>query len=229
MVSGTTTSNTLMEINQIIPMHKPAKGAHSFNSTLGNGTGILNIAAINVTSGFINSIEGYHTAVLSGPITIAGASSVNRIALLAIQSGGSINVGGDLDTLDVFNSADFSNSSGLTVARDLNWVELNGDLSFTNGANLTVGRGVGQIFQVAKGSGGAGQGIYVNGNLTIGANSSASIGTNVGPFGVLVNGSFSGASRFSVFGVPLTTNLPVTTITGAGVTSAIVVKGPFTA
>ena len=225
VVDGTS-SNTLMEINQIIPPHKPTRGAHTFNSTLGAGTGVLNIAAINVTSGYINSIEGYHTAILSGPISIGGASQVNRIALLAIQAGGSIGVGGDLNTLDVYNSAIFSGSTGLFVARDLNWLEVGGDLTFSNGANLTVGRGVGQIFQLPKGSGNGGQGIYVNGNLTIGANDVATVGTNIGPFGVLVNGNFSGGSRFTIDGIPLTSNIPISSITGA---PTIAVHGKATA
>ena len=40
----------------------------------------LNVASIKVTSGRIGSIEGYHDATLSGPITISGTIAVNRIA-----------------------------------------------------------------------------------------------------------------------------------------------------
>ena len=156
VVNGTT-SDTEMEINQIIPKHSPVSSAHTFNSTL-SGNDILNIASINVTSGSIGDIEGYHTAVLSGPISAGGTTPVNRIALLAILPGGSIGVGGDLDTLDIFNSANFTESSGLYVGRDLNWFEVGGDLSFTDGANMVVGRGIGQIFQVAKGSATPGRG-----------------------------------------------------------------------
>ena len=212
------TSNTLMEINQIIPMHSSTKGAHTVITSLGAGTGILNIASINVTSGYINAIEGYHTATLSGPITVAGTSSVNRIALLSIMPGGSIGVGGDLDTLDVLNSADFSGAGGLFVGRDLNWFEAGGDVSFVNGANMVVARGVGQIFQVAKGSGNAGQGMYVNGNVTIGSTDFIAIGTNVGLYGILINGNFSGASRLIVAGVPLTTNPFSPTVSGFAAT-----------
>ena len=209
------TSNTLMEINQIIPMHKPTQGAHTFNATLGVQTQVLNIASINVTSGFINSIEGYHTATLSGPITIGGVNPVNRIALLSIMPGGSIGVGGDLDTLDILNSADFSESNGLFVGRDLNWFEAGGDVSFTNGANMIVGRGIGQVFQVAKGSGNGGQGMFVNGNLTIGPNNFIATGyNNAGPFGILINGNFSGASKLTFAGVPVTVVNPISTTTG---------------
>jgi len=208
LVANNTTSDTLLEINQLIPMHPIAKGAHTFNSARGGGTGILNIAAIDITSGLINSIEGYHTASLSGPLTVAGNEPVNRIALLNVLPGGSIAVGSDLDTLDIFNNADFSNSFGLYVGRDLNWLETGGDLSFTNGANMYVVRGAGQTFQAPKGSGNAGQGIYVNGNLTIGSNDFIDIGTNVGPFGILINGSLTGPERLFLGGVPVTTSNP---------------------
>ncbi len=198
------TVNTLLEINQIIPMHSPTKGAHTFNNNLSTQTGILNIASINVTSGLINSIEGYRDAVLSGPITIAGTKPVNRIAFQSIQPGGSISVGGDLDTLDVLTNADFSKSAGLFVGQDLNWFELGGNLTVENGANMVLGRDLGLTFQAAKGSGNAGQGLYVNGNFTIAPGSAVSIGRNIA-FGVLINGNLSGYSSWTVSGVPLST------------------------
>ena len=216
------TSDTLMEINQIIPMHKPNKGAHTFNSTLGAGTGILNVNSINVASGSINAIEGYHTATLSGPITVNGTNPVNRIALQSIMPGGSISVGGDLDTLDVVNTADFTAAPGLFVGRDLNWFESGGNVSFTNGANMIVQRGLGQVFQAAKGSGNSGQGMYVGGNLTIGPNDVVSAATaNAGLFGVLVLGNASGVSRFTFAGIPVTLIPPLNYSGG----SAFVVQG----
>ncbi len=215
LVAKNTTSNTLLEINQLIPMHSSTEGAHTFNSAMGGGTGLLNIASITISSGSINAIEGYHTAVLSGPLTVAGTTSVNRIALTAVEPGGSIGVGGDLDTLDILNDADFSNSTGLFVGRDLNWFETGGNVSFTDGANMIVGRGIGQTFQVPKGSGNAGQGIYIGGNLTIGVNDSiAANSVNAGPFGVLVIGNLSGASRFTFQGIPITMFNPISTATG---------------
>ena len=200
-----TTSSTLMEINQIIPMHSPTKGAHTFNANLGASTSVLNIDSIDVTSGYINSIEGYHTATLSGPITVNGTSPVNRIALLSILPGGSITVGGDLDTLDVVNNADFTTTPGLTVGRNLNWFEAGGNVSFTNGADMIVTNGLGQQLQAAKGSGFGGQGMYVGGNLTIGAGSVVSVGTNnAGPLGVLVLGNASDLDLFTFAGIPVT-------------------------
>ena len=78
-----------------------------------------------------------------------------------------------------------------------------GQPDLQRGANMTVGRDIGLIPQVAKGSGIGGQGLYVNGNLTIGANDSVAVGRNI-PFGVVVNGNLSGFSRFTVGGLPLT-------------------------
>jgi hypothetical protein len=217
-----TTSDTYMEINQIIPMHSTTSGAHTFNASLGAQTQVLNIAAINVTSGFINSIEGYHTASLSGPISIGGTGAVNRIALLSILPGGSIGVGGDLETLDIANSADFSGSTGLFVGRDLNWFEAGGDVEFVNGANMFVGRYVGQVFQAAKGSGNAGQGIFVGGNLTIGTNDVMNVTNNIGPFGILVNGNFAGLSRLFIGGFSLASGL-----TPSGTTVVVHGTGSF--
>ena len=82
--------------------------------------GALNIASITVSTGTIGAIEGYRDAILSGPIIVAGPNRVDRIAFQAIAPGGAIGVGGDLNTLDVLNDANFTNSTGLFVGRDLN-------------------------------------------------------------------------------------------------------------
>ena len=205
LVASGTNSNTLLEINQIIPMHSGHNTAHTFDPTLANATGTLNIASLNVTSGRISAIEGYHTAILSGPLTVSGTSTVGRIAFSAIRAGGSINVGGTLSTLDIYNDAVFDRSAGLAVGLDLDWFEVGGNLSFDDGANMVVGRDLGALPQVAKGSGNPGQGLYVNGNFTIGTAGKVAIvrniGTNLNPIGILVNGNFSGASRFSVGGL----------------------------
>ena len=54
IVEGSTV-NTLLEINQIIPMHSSTAGAHTFNNILGNQNGILNVASITVTPSPRNS------------------------------------------------------------------------------------------------------------------------------------------------------------------------------
>jgi hypothetical protein len=222
LVANGTNSSTFLEINQIIPTHGYGT-AHQFNPVYGAGTGILNIASINITSGFIDSIEGYHDAILSGPLTVNGTATVNRIAFDAINAGGSIHVGGDLSTLDVYNSATFSTAAGLNVGRDLNWFELGGNLTIETGSTMTVGRDLGNTPQVAKGSGLAGQGMFVGGNLSIDATSTLTIGRNI-PFGVVINGNLSGYSNWTVGGEPLTTFLFVTR-PSEGLASNLLVNG----
>ncbi len=197
-------SQSMLEINQIQPQHSSKSGAHSFRGQLSQQTGILKIASIAVTSGSIGAIEGYHDANLYGPIVVAGANPVNRIAFNAIEPGASIGVGGDLNTLDVLSDARFSGSTGLFVGRDLHWFETGGDLSFQNGANFNVIRNLGSVFQPAKGSGNAGQGLFVGGSLTVGPNDAFSIG-RFNSFGVLVNGDLNGFSRITIDTLPLVT------------------------
>jgi hypothetical protein len=201
VVDGST-ADTLLEINQIIPRHSTKSGAHDFNPNFAVQGAPLNVASIMVTSGSIGSIEGYHDAVLSGPISVGGTTPVNRIAFQSILPGGSIGVGGTLNTLDVLNDAHFSKSTGLFVGQDLNWFEVGGNLTFESNANMTVGRDLGLTLQAPKGSGLGGQGLFVNGNFTIGATSHVTIGRNI-PFGVVINGNFTGASRFTVGGLTL--------------------------
>jgi hypothetical protein len=198
LVAKGTTSSTFLEINQIIQTHSQTSGAHTFNASLGAKTAILNVGSIKVTSGFIDAIEGYHDAVLSGPITVLGSAPVDRIAFTAINPGGSITVGQDLNTLEVLNSATFTTPPGLSVGRDLNWMDLMGNLTFEDGANMTLGRDLGLTAQPAKGSGLAGQGLFVNGNFTVTAPSSVFITRNIDEPGILINGNLTGASRFTV-------------------------------
>ncbi len=199
LIARGTSPNTFLEINQIIPNHRPHT-AHLFNPALGNGNGILNIASITITSGLINSIEGYRDAVLSGPINVAGTGTVNRIAFDSIQPGGSINVGGTLSTLDILSSATFSTPTGLSVGQDLNWAEFGGSVTVSSGSQISVGRDLGPVFQIAKGSGNQGEGFFVNGNLALTGTGKFVIGRNLDFAGVLVNGNFSGATNFAVGG-----------------------------
>jgi hypothetical protein len=199
LIAKGTNSNTFLEINQIIPMHG-YNTAHKFNATLGASTGILNVASIDITSGFIGSIEGYRDSVLSGPITATGAASINRIAFTAINAGGSLNLGGSLETLDILNSATLSTSTGISIAQDLDWAEIGGNLTVETGSQFTVGRDSGPIPQVAKGSGNGGEGIYVNGNVTLEGTGRFVITRNLDFAGLLVNGNFVGTSNFAVGG-----------------------------
>ncbi len=220
VVSGTT-SQSLLEINQILPFNPAGRLAHNFSQGNALAATPLNIASLNVTSGRIGSIEGYHDSILSGPLTIGGTGPINRIAFGSIAPGGSISIGGDLDTLDVFNNADFSMSNGLFVARDLNWFEVGGNLTFENGSNAVIGRDLGHTFQPAKGSGNAGQGLYVGGNFTITPPSRFAVVRFLPPpvgggtgAGILVLGNLTGANQFSIGGLPLSSVGFTTTVQG---------------
>jgi hypothetical protein len=200
--------DTSLQINQVLPNHSLTGGAHTFNTSLSNQYGTLNIASITVTSGTIGFIEGYRDAVLSGPVIVAGTNRVQRIAFEGILPGGAIGVGGDLDTLDILNDANFTNSSGLFVGRDLNSLSVGGNLTFSNGANFNVVRDVGLTPQAAQGTGPAGQGISVTGNMSIVGNSGFSIGRFLDGF-LVVNGSYSGADRSLIGGLLLPTYIAI--------------------
>jgi hypothetical protein len=208
VVQGSTVTS-LLEVNRILPAipGTQTSGAHKFNNQLANQYGMLNIASITVTDGTISDIEGYHDAVLSGPIIAGSTNPVDRIALEAILPGGAIGVGGDLNTLDVLTDANFTGGTGLFVGRDLNWFEVGGNLTFAGGANMNIVRDLGYSPQPAKGTGNAGQGMNVLGNFTISTGDVASIG-RANDFGILISGNFTGYSNFSIAGVSLATSAP---------------------
>ncbi len=218
IVDGSTV-DTLLEINQILPMHSQTAGSHKFNTT-NQIYSRLNVASVTVTSGTIGAIEGYRDSILSGPIVVSGTNRVDRIAFEQVARGGSISVGGDLNTLEILNNADFNVSTGLTVGRDLNWFNVGGNLTFQNGARAVIGRDLGLTAQPAKGSGLAGQGLFVNGNLTVGPTSSVAIVRN-NVAAIVVNGNLSGYSRISILGLPLPTYLST-------VATNVVVRGTST-
>ena len=170
---------TYLEINQIIPMHSPKEGAHTFNSTLGQMASSTSPRSRS-TTGTIISIEGYHDAVLSGPMRVSSTSTgqPDRLHSRSSRAARSASAA-TLDTLDILNDADFSKSTGLSVGQDLNWFDLGGNLTFENGANMIVGRDLGLSRRSAKGSGNAGQGLFVNGNFTVSAQQSVAIGRNL--------------------------------------------------
>jgi hypothetical protein len=187
-----TTVDSELTINPLIKRAKKHK-AHDFaTGALGNNQ-LLNINSINVVSGQINSIEGYHSAVLQGPIVVGGNQPVNRIAFAAIQ-GGSIIVNGDLDTLDVLGPVDLTGGLGIFVGRDLNWFDTISDFTIGGNARFVIGRDLGLIAQPAKGTGPAGQGGFVNGNFTIEPGSIFTVGRAIDA-PIIVNGNLVGASH----------------------------------
>jgi hypothetical protein len=218
VVSGTSLQSDLT-INPIID-HRFKGTAHVFNAKQSNYTNMLNIGSLKVVNGTIGDIEGYKTAILSGPLIAAGPTAIDRIALDAIVPGGSILTGGDVDTLDIFDSVSLSGAgTGIVIGRDLNYFNAFGNVSIANGAIINVGRDIGLTEQQPKGTGpGPGQGMVVQGALTIGPGSSLIVNrfldfsfTNLFGSTITVNGPIVGFSRIIVgFSTPIpgTINAP---------------------
>jgi len=152
IVDGST-SNTELTINPL--GQRQYKGfAHSFAYGEATRNHVLNIGQITVTSGQIGAIEGFQTAVLSGPLTVSGTSAIDRIALDAILPGASITTGGDVMTLDVLNNIDLSGpGTGINIGRDLNLLNVGAGITLSNGANFFIGRNLGLVSQPPKGTG----------------------------------------------------------------------------
>ena len=176
--------------------------AHDFPLAPRQRTALLNVASIEVSSGRIGSILGYHTAKLTGPVTVGGTGSVDRIAFQSLEPGAAIQVGGDLETLDVLTNATLADGPGISVGRDFDAFNVGQNLMIRDGANITVGRAPGPNAQPAKGTGPAGQGITVQGNLIIAPGSAIRIGRDlVGNILVVGNadiGTGSGTPRITV-------------------------------
>ena len=194
-----TTGLSILDINPV--NHPKTKGtAHQFSYKMTAQDHVLPIGSINVTSGTIFQINGYHTADLYGPITVGGTAPVDRIALNSIQPGGSIVTGGDLNSLDILNGVTLdgsAGSNGIGIGRDLNEMSVGGNMLITNGAQFNVLRDVGLFAQVAKGTGPPGQGISVLGNLTVTPGSLFRIGRSLDGV-IIVYGMINGLSNFSI-------------------------------
>ena len=199
-VDGTNAAS-LLEINRIVP--NQVKGsAHTYNGNGGVRNSVLNIASVRVSSGTIGAIEGYQTAKLSGSIVSAGTTRVDRIALSSILPGGSITTGGDLNTLDVYGDVDLDSAAGINIGRDLNSFSTFGNVSVTNDTNFLVGRDLGNSVQPAKGSGPAGQGASILGNLTVEPGSTFTVTRSI-PGVVVVQGNLTGLSNFFIGGTQI--------------------------
>ena len=195
-----TTSDSVLAINPLIK--ERAKGdSHLIAAGQAGNDSILHVGSIKIVSGKINSIVGYHSADLSGPLTASAPTPVNRIAFESLGPGASITVGGDLNTLDVLHGVFLDRGPGITVGRDLNWFNTGGDFALSNGASLIVGRDIGLTAQPAKGTGPAGQGGLIQGNLVIATGSKIVVGRSiVSP--IVVNGNGFGLSQVFV-GTPI--------------------------
>src|SRR5262249_26864122 len=107
---------------------------------------------INVTSGQIGAIIGFKDADLSGPLTVGGTATVDRIALDAVLPGAAIGVGGTLNTLDVYKGINLTSGPGITIGRHLNLRNVGEDVTLANGASIKVGRFLGLVPQPPKGT-----------------------------------------------------------------------------
>lgn len=207
VVDGSTPSTELL-IDPVTPRANAQAGlAHTFLGSFGRGDEILPVGQIDVLSGRIGSISGFRTVDLHGPINILDSYAnpndgpvVERIALNAMLPGSSIHVANDLNTLDVFTSAELiGEGSGIFVGRDFNWSNVRGDLKLGEGGQIVVGRDFGRVGQPAKGTGSAGQGLLVGGDTLIGGGSFFTINRNLsGP--IVVIGDFLGTGQIVING-----------------------------
>jgi hypothetical protein len=170
-----TNPSSILTIDPEAPVQEKG-GAHEFATGTALQDGLLHVRNITVANGQISEIAGYRTADVSGRILvdsgrIGPSVGVSRIAMYNLLPGASINVAGDLDTLDIYNTIYLNGGPGIQVGRDLNWFNTGQDLILANGASILVGRDIGLIAQEAKGTGEGGQGGKIQGNLIVGPGS----------------------------------------------------------
>ncbi len=201
LVVDGSTDLTQLDISPLGVAQRPGQ-AHEFPLAPRRRTSLLNVGSIEVTSGRIGSILGFHTARLSGPVTVGGTGRIDRIAFQSLEPGAAILVAGDLDTLDVLTNANIAGGPGISVGRDLNSFSVGQNLTIRDGANVTIERDLGLNPQPFKGTGPAGRGIAVQGNLTIAPGSTIRLARDlVGDILVVGNadiGVSSGASRITI-------------------------------
>ena len=207
-----------------LPQTQRKNYAHSFGYGEAGRTHVLNIGSIQINGGNIQAVLGFHSADLSGPLTI-GTGTVDRLAFDAILPGAAIGIGGTLNTLDVLNQVDLQGGPGVSIGGDLNLFNAGGNISLSGGANFLINRDTGAILQPPKGTS-TGSGVlalnlptvstgitqitnesavsaYIKGSIVIAPGSVFSIGRK-NDQAFYVFGSINGASRFIVGGIPLT-------------------------
>ena len=164
ILDGTTTQSEL-DISSV-PFPQRKGYAHSFAYGATRQSHLLNIGQIIVNSGVISAINGYHTADLSGSLTIAPpplptepgstpqaqTQTVDRISFDALLPGASINIGGDLNTLDVLNGITLVKGNTIDIGRDLNLLNVGQNLDLSGGGSFIVNRFMGTTPQPPKGT-----------------------------------------------------------------------------
>jgi hypothetical protein len=150
IVDGST-QNTELTINPLGEAQK--KGfAKSFAYGQANLGHLLNVGQVTVNTGEIGDIEGFQSAVLSGPLVASGTTAIDRIAFDAILPGASITTGGDVDTFDVLNGITLTGTN-INIGRDLNLLNVGGNIDLSDGSQFNIGRNLGVVSQPPKGTG----------------------------------------------------------------------------
>ena len=191
-----TTAASVFSISSIRPLKKGGT-AHTFQPQFGVGDGVLEVAGITVADGNIDQILGYRTTNLVGRILVKGDTPVDRIALYRMSPGASIVVPSDLNTLDVLTDATLSGpQTGIFTGRDLNWFDIGGNLTLENESRIFVGRDLGLVAQGAKGTGPAGRGMLIQGNLVLNPGTNFTVNRFV-DVALIVRGFFAGTNQAS--------------------------------
>ncbi len=181
IVDGST-QNTDLTVN---PLGQPQKKgfAHSYAYGESNRGHVLNVGQITINSGQIGAILGFQDTQLSGPLVSNGTTSIDRVALQSIAPGASITVGGDINTLDVFNGIDLSGAgTGIFVGRDINLLNVGGDIQLSNGAVFSIGRNLGLVNQPPKGTGTGSNVLTLNFNTLENTTITVSLPPSVGSY-----------------------------------------------
>lgn len=180
---------------------------------------MLQIGSLQITSGYISQILGYHDANLNGPLTIGGTGTVDRIALNNLSPGAAIGVNGTVNTLDIAQNVNLTSGPGITIGRDLNLLNIGQNLTLTNGASLRVGRFLGLVPQPPKGSASGSNILSIN-QSQIGTGTAVSIPSvsayvlgniTIGPGSVIA--AANGVANSSVVAGTSTTSVAATTPT----------------
>lgn len=203
-----------------LPFAQRKNFAHSFAYAEASRSHVLNIGSFQVTSGKIAAILGYHSADLSGPLSVGGTAPVDRIAFDALLPGAAIGVGGNLNTLDVYNNVTLTAGPGISVGGDLNLFNVGQSVVLANGASIRIGRFAGLTPQPPKGTGSGSNVLSLNasqigtgatfltpsvsaliqGDLTIGPGSVLNIVSGIANSSVTGTGTGASPSPFTVNG-----------------------------
>jgi len=238
-----TTNQSELDISSL-PFPQRKGYAHSFAYGATRKSHLLNIGTIIVNSGVISAINGYHTAVLSGPLTIVSQPApppqqpepgstqqpvpqpVDRISFNALLPGASIKIGGDLNTLDVLNGVQLISGNIIDIGQDLNLINVGGNLDLSGGGSIVVHRFLGTTPQPPKGTATGSNFLSLNQSL-VGTGTSTIVPSLAGYIqGNILLGT---KGTFTVQGAAgIVESTPITT-TSASAPNVVLVNGMVTA